>query len=281
MNPRRLFLTLLASLGLLPLRSFAKGMPGVLLAQDYTPGTDPRAYLVSEKLDGVRALWDGKALRFRGGGVIAAPAWFIAKLPATPLDGELWLSRGKFDALSGIVRQTQPEDAQWQRVSYQVFELPAGSGRFDERSQQLRNLVQQTNWPQLQWVAQFKVADAAALQARLKQVVAQGGEGLMLHRADAPVTVGRSAVLLKLKPISDAEATVVAHLPGKGKYAGQLGALKVQSSEGLVFNIGTGLTDAQRQNPPPVGSTITYTYRDKTPSGKPRFASFLRMHSTP
>jgi DNA ligase 1 len=265
-----LLLSLLA-----PLPSLAK-KTGALLAQDYKPGIDPSLYLVSEKLDGVRALWDGKSLKFRSGQAIAAPAWFTAKLPATPLDGELWLARGKFDELSGIVRKQQAADAEWQRVQYMVFELPAGDGTFAQRSQKLQALVKQTNWPQLQWVEQFKIADEKALQAKLKQITAQGGEGLMLHLASAPVTQGRSAVLLKLKPVSDAEGIVMAHIPGKGKFAGMLGALQVKTEDGQTVKIGTGFSDEQRKNPPAIGSTITYTYRDKTPSGKPRFASFLR-----
>jgi DNA ligase 1 len=260
---------------LTPLTALAKGS-SALLAQDYKPGIDPSLYLVSEKLDGVRALWDGKSLKFRSGQAIAAPTWFTAKLPATPLDGELWLARGKFDELSGIVRKQQAVDAQWQRVQYMVFELPAGDGTFAQRSQKLQALVKQTNWPQLQRIEQFKMADEKALQAKLKQITAQGGEGLMLHLASAPVTQGRSSVLLKLKPVSDAEGVVMAHIPGKGKFAGMLGALQIKTEDGQTVKIGTGFSDEQRKNPPAIGSTITYTYRDKTPSGKPRFASFLR-----
>jgi DNA ligase 1 len=107
-------------------------------------------------------------------------------------------------------------------------------------------------------------------------VVANGGEGLMLHRADALYVTGRSDALLKLKPLFDAEATVVAHTPGRGKYKGKLGALIVETPEGLRFKLGTGFSDAQRENPPKIGSLVTYTYRDKTPKGKPKFASFLR-----
>jgi DNA ligase 1 len=260
---------------LAPFTSFANSK-GALLAQAYKAGIDPSLYLVSEKLDGVRALWDGKSLRFRSGQTIAAPAWFVAKLPTTPLDGELWLARSKFDELSGIVRKQQPIDAEWQRVQYMVFELPAGDGTFAQRSQKLQALVKQTNWPQLQWIEQFKIADEKALQTKLKQITAQGGEGFMLHLASAAVTQGRSSVLLKLKPVSDAEGIVIAHIPGKGKFAGMLGALQIKTEDGQTVKIGTGFSDEQRKNPPAIGSTITYTYRDKTPSGKPRFASFLR-----
>jgi DNA ligase 1 len=262
---------------LTPWPLFAKSTQGVLLAQDYSLGTDVSQYLISEKLDGVRALWDGKVLRFRSGQQIAAPAWFTAKLPATPLDGELWLARGKFDLLSGIVRKAQPIDAEWSQVKYMVFELPSGSGTFAQRSEELRAVVQKANWPQLQWIEQFKLQNDKALQDKLKQITSQGGEGLMLHKADAPVTVGRSPVLLKLKPVSDAEGIVTAHIPGKGKYQGMLGALQIKTEDGHTVKIGTGFTDEQRANPPAIGSTITYSYRDKTPSGKPRFASFLRV----
>jgi DNA ligase 1 len=270
-NRRRLLILSLFA----PLPTLAKNS-GALLAQDYKPGVAPSLYLISEKLDGVRALWDGKSLKFRSGQAISAPAWFTAKLPATPLDGELWLARGKFDELSGIVRKLQAVDDEWQRVKYMVFELPAGDGTFEQRSQKLQALVKQVSWPPLQWIEQFKLADEKALQAKLKQITSQGGEGLMLHLASAPITQGRSSVLLKLKPVSDAEGKVTAHIPGKGKYAGMLGALQIKTEDGQIVKIGTGFSEAQRRSPPAIGSTITYTYRDKTPSGKPRFASFLR-----
>jgi DNA ligase 1 len=253
------------------------GLP-VLLAHNAPKDIDPTGYLVSEKLDGVRALWDGSVLRFRGGRSIAAPAWFTSKLPATPLDGELWLARGQFDVLSGTVRKAQPLDAEWQQVKYMVFELPQGSGTFAQRAAQLQNLVQAAAWPALQAVEHYAVANPAALQAKLKSITSAGGEGLMLHLASAPVTTGRSGVLLKLKAVQDAEATVVGHVAGKGKYAGMVGALEVRAVNGQRFKLGSGLSDADRRKPPVIGSVVTYTYRDTTPSGKPRFASFLRVY---
>ena len=277
---RRSFIaTLLASPFTFAKTTPAKNSIDVLLAQDYKSGVDVSQYLVSEKLDGVRALWDGKTLRFRSGQPISAPAWFTAKLPATPLDGELWLARGKFDQLSGIVRKEQPVNSEWQSVKYMVFELPAGSGTFAQRSVELKALVQKANLPALIWIEQFKLTSEKALQAKLKEIISQGGEGLMLHKADAPVTTGRSPVLLKLKPVSDAEGIVLAHIPGKGKYQGMLGALQIKTEDGITVNIGTGFTDEQRNNPPAIGSTITYSYRDKTPNGKPRFASFMRVRA--
>lgn len=258
--------------------------PALLLANVLGPHVDVTQYLVSEKFDGVRAVWDGKTLRFRSGRDVPAPAWWLAKLPATPLDGELWLARGKFDELSGIVRTSPAVDSDWRRVNYLIFELPdeAGAlGTFEQRYSRIREVVAKAQWASLQVVEQTRVADRAELKRRLDRVVKAGGEGLMLHLANAPYVTGRSDVLLKLKPLLDTEATVVRHIPGKGRNAGRLGALEVRTRDGIVFRLGTGFSDAQRDNPPPVGSLVTYTYRDVTPSGKPRFASFLRVRDDP
>jgi len=251
--------------------------PPVLLANELRPEIDPANYLISEKFDGVRAIWDGKSLRFRSGRSVHAPAWFVGKLPAQALDGELWLARGRFDALSGIVRKTEPQDAEWRQIKYLIFELPEAPGTFAHRAQRIREVVAKTQWAQLIAVEQFRVADRAVLKRKLDEVVRGGGEGLMLHLADAAYVTGRSDVLLKLKPLQDTEAVVIEHLPGKGKYQGMLGALRVQMPDGKKFMIGTGFTDAARQHPPSVGTTITYTYRGFSKTGLPRFASYLRV----
>lgn len=247
------------------------------LAQEAAPGLDPTGWLVSEKLDGVRAFWDGTRLRFRSGGVIAAPAWFLAQLPRTPLDGELWMGRGRFEAISAAVRRAEPRDAEWQALRYGLFELPGGAGTFAERAARLSTLAAEAGAGPLWAVPQQRLASAAALQQRLDEVVAGGGEGLVLHRADAPWLTGRTSALLKLKPLADAEAVVVGHLPGRGRHAGRLGALQVRDEQGRHFALGTGFSDTQRDAPPALGSTVTYTYRGRTEAGLPRFASFLRV----
>jgi DNA ligase-1 len=251
--------------------------PPVLLAHNAPPQVDPAPYLVSEKYDGVRALWDGRTLRFRSGRLVPAPGWFTAALPATPLDGELWLARGRFDELSGVVRRREPVDAQWREVHYMLFELPQAAVPFAERAERLRRIVATVPNAALHAVMQRRVPDRRALQRLFDDVVRGGGEGLMLHRADAAYVTGRSDALLKLKPLADAEAVVVARLPGHGKYAGMMGALLLQTPSGLRFKLGTGFSDAERAAPPAIGSTVTYAYRSLTPQGVPRFASFIRV----
>jgi DNA ligase-1 len=248
-------------------------------AKLWQAGHDPSGYWVSEKLDGVRAFWDGRSLRFRSGLPIAAPDWWTAGLPMTPLDGELWLGRGRFDELSGIVRRHEPQEEGWRGVRYMVFDLPGAQGSFAQRTQRIADLVTQASQPWLQAVVQTQVPDAQALQIKLQQAVKDGGEGLVLHRANALWSPGRSDALLKFKLTPDDEARVVGHLPGKGRHSGHLGALLLEMPDGNRFALGTGFTDALRADPPPVGTVVTYRYRDRTPNGLPRFASFLRVHN--
>ncbi|MDR0379508.1 MAG: DNA ligase [Candidatus Accumulibacter sp.] len=253
--------------------------PPLLLAETIDKDTDVSLYLVSEKLDGVRAFWDGRLLRTRSGKVFNAPLWFVEKFPARPLDGELWAGRGHFERLSGVVRKEKPVDAEWREVRYMIFELPDAPGDFRERARLIRRIVDETAVPWLRAVEQVEVKDRKALDQMLADVVHAGGEGLMLHRADAPYSTGRSHDLLKMKPIYDAEAQVIGYVPGKGKYEGMLGALRVRTEEGIEFNLGNGLSDAMRREPPSIGTIITYRYRGLTRRGVPRFASYHRVHS--
>lgn len=265
----------------LPVIAVAAEPPAILLAEVYRNQVDVAKYLVSEKLDGVRAIWDGRNLRFRSGKEINAPRWFIEGLPKQALDGELWIGRGSFERLSGIVRREVPDDGEWRQVRYMIFELPGAAGTFGERAEAMRQIARQANVAWLREIEQLSVVDRNSLQKRFKEVVKAGGEGLMLHRADATYETGRSDTLLKMKPWEDAEAVVIGHLPGKGKYEGVTGALRLRTADGRDFAVGTGFTDAQRQSPPALGATVTYRYRDLTNSGLPRFASFLRVREEP
>ncbi len=283
---RRRYLTWLSLASLSPLNpllplatpaAWAADAPALLLANVYRPGMPLADYWVSEKYDGVRGYWDGRTLRTRGGETVAAPAWFTAGWPATPMDGELWAGRGRFAHAQSTTRQQQPDDAAWRQMRFMVFDLPAHGGVFDERLIALKALIAsiEQNW--VQAVPQQRVATDAALQALLQRTVRAGGEGLMLHKGSSMYRSGRSDDLIKLKTHDDAEALVVGHLPGKGKHAGRLGALLVEMPTGQRFKLGAGLTDAERDHPPPLGSWVTYRYRGVHDGGLPRFASFVRV----
>ena len=265
---------------LLPLSTpaaWAADAPALLLANVYRPGMPLADYWVSEKYDGVRGYWDGHTLRTRGGETVVAPAWFTAGWPATPMDGELWAGRGRFAHAQSTTRQQQPDDAAWRQMRFMVFDLPSQGGVFDERLIALKALAASIQQPWVQAVPQQRVATDAALQALLQRTVRAGGEGLMLHKGSSLYRSGRSDDLIKLKIHEDTEALVVGHLPGKGKHAGRLGALLVEMPTGQRFRLGAGLSDADRANPPPIGSWVTYRFRGTHEGGLPRFASFVRV----
>ena len=251
--------------------------PSLMLADVYRPGMSLHDYWVSEKYDGVRGYWDGKQLWTRGGERIVAPAWFTAPLPKQPLDGELWVGRGQFARAVSTVRSQTPNDIAWREMHFMVFDLPAQGGDFTTRLAVLRRLLPITDAPWVVAVPQERATTHAALQALLDKTVKMGGEGLMLHRGSSPYRGERNSDLLKVKPYEDAEARVVEHVPGKGKHSGRLGALVVETADGKRFKLGTGLTDAERENPPAVGSWVTYRYNGTTAKGLPRFARFMRV----
>lgn len=247
------------------------------LANSYRPGVDVQAYWVSEKYDGIRGYWDGQRLRSRQGLPIQAPAWFTAGWPAQAMDGELWAGRGQFAAVQSTVALGAADEVGWRNIRYMVFDLPEHPGQFVARQQALGRVVQGMQQPWVQHVAQWQVASHAELMAQLEQYSHAGAEGLMLRRANSPYRGGRSDDLLKLKTFEDAEAIVIAHLPGQGKYSGMTGALLVQMPNGQRFKLGSGLSDAERRQPPAIGSTVTYRYNGLHPSGLPRFARYWRQ----
>ncbi len=272
------------TIGCLPWAGDAQGIeqplpqPPLALANAYEEGAvELGEYWVSEKLDGVRAYWNGTQLLTRGGNEIRTPEWFVAGWPREPLDGELWIGRRQFETLTATVRDRTPSGEAWRRVRYLVFDLPAHPGRFEERLSVLQNLIAESALAWLQAVPHWRVRHDADLTAQLQRLTADGAEGLMLRRASSFYRAERSDDLLKVKVFDDAEGRVVGHVPGQGKYRGMLGALELQTSQGVTFRIGTGLTDEQRRNPPALGSLVTFRYRGLTAHGIPRFASFLRV----
>lgn len=252
----------------------------VQLAQIYE-AQDIKNYLVSKKFDGFRAIWKNKQLTTRNGNPINAPHWFIAELPDVWLDGELWYALGEFEFVASTVTKIVPEDAQWRRITYRVFDAPNYCEPFATRVKHYTALLAGANIPHVKAVEQLILSNNNALVNMLNTYTAKGGEGLMLHKSDALFANGRSGNLLKLKKYMDAEATVMQHLAGKGKYERVMGSLLVshinETGNQVVFKIGTGFSDAQRANPPKVGESVTFAYHGYTKRGIPRFASFMRV----
>lgn len=239
----------------------------------------PNAYFVSEKLDGMRAYWSGTKLISRSGKLIAAPKWFIEALPTVAIEGELWLDRGKFEKLISITSKQAPIDKEWQQVKFMLFDLPASDKHFEQRLHDLSRLIEEINKPFIQLIPHFSFNNVYEIESYLKNTLSHGGEGIMLHLANSTYQPGRQKAILKVKPYYDAEATVIDHVAGAGKFKGVMGALLVKNKQGKTFKIGTGFSLSERRDPPKFGQLITYKYYGLTSTGKPKFASFLRVRN--
>ena len=268
-------ITIILWLALLLLPLNAHGLE-IMLPQVYTDGIDVSGWLMSEKLDGVRGYWDGQYLLSKNGNRLHPPAAFTSNLPPFPLEGELWGGRETFEKTVSIVKRQQPHDG-WLELQFALFDVPLAEGGF------LRRLQKATDWFEEHpsrfafVIGQQPIGDVDELKAELKRVEALGGEGLIVRKPDALYTTGRSREILKVKSYLDTEAVVIAHIQGKGRNRGRMGALLVELPDATQFKIGTGFSDGQRENPPPVGSTITFKYYGLYASGIPKFPSFLRI----
>jgi DNA ligase 1 len=238
----------------------------VMLAKTYKD-EDPSGHWMSEKLDGVRAVWNGTELRSRADKVFYAPERFIKDLPKdTILDGELWIGRGEFQNTVGVVRRHEDP---WTDVIFMIFDI-IDEGTFEERQTELDSLalpkhckiVEQTLCRDLEHFNEFK-----------QKILDGGGEGTMLRAPDSPYVGKRSSHLLKVKEFISDEALVMEYQPGKGKHEGRLGAL-ICEFEGKQFKVGTGFSDEERENPPAIGSKVTFTYFEKTKAGIPRHPAY-------
>ena len=256
----------------------ASAEPPVLLAESWDNAQDLSGWWMSEKLDGVRAYWDGKQFLSRQGNLYHAPDWFVEGLPEVPLDGELWLDRKAFQKTVSIVRRQDKSD-HWKTIRFVVFDAPAAAKTFEDRVTFLKEESGGWRNKQVEILEHTLCKDVEHLRNELQRVEALGGEGLMLRQPASVYVAGRSMTLLKVKTFHDAEAEVIGHEPGKGRHQGRLGALSVRLSNGKVFSVGTGFSDKQRESPPPVGALITFRYQELSDAGIPRFPSYVGVRS--
>lgn len=256
----------------------------VLLAKTYDLSIDPTGMWVSEKINGVRAHWDGKQLLTRNGNVIRAPHWFTKSLlPTIPVDGELFLSRANNGLERVVSIMSDPNDNGWKDLSYIVFDIPMPeAGPVEERWNALQKLVKFIDEPHIQFLPQTLCTGREQLEKLLDLVIAQGGEGCMLRKAKSRYENKRSGTLLKCKRYHDDEAIVIGYqeseinTEGKAHLLGSMGALFCKSDRfPAEFKVGTGFSDAVRLNPPKIGSKITYKYLHTTAKGVPYAPVFV------
>ena len=248
----------------------------VLLAHVWSDEHDPKGWWMSEKLDGVRAYWDGKQFLSRKNNIFYAPDWFTAGLPKHALDGELWIDRQQFDRTSGIVRR-QDKPVEWKEVKYLVFDAPDAKGPFEDRMKFLQDTQGKWKGNYAGFHAHTICKGFDHLFDELDVVMALGGEGLMLRKPGSQYERTRSTTLLKVKKFLDAEAIVLGYEAGLGRHKGRVGALTARLGNGKEFRVGTGLKDKEREAPPAVGSIINVKYQELTKDGIPRFPVYVGL----
>ncbi|EOH0513769.1 DNA ligase [Vibrio fluvialis] len=277
----QLKLTLIAAALLTTQHSAALANPlafvPVAQANEYHDDINIYEYWQSEKLDGIRAIWNGKQLLTRNGNPIYAPRWFTDPLPDYALEGELWAGRGHFALVQQTVLDHTPSDEAWRKIDFMLFDMPDAAGDYTKRYYNLIHVVDSASSKHIKYIEHTPVLSEQELLRYLDTLVNENGEGIMLRKVTARYQAGRSNDLLKLKKHQDAEARVVGYKIGNGKYKGLMGSVLVRTDEGTEFYVGTGFSDEQRLNPPEIGSLITYRYNGLTAEGKPRFARFVRV----
>lgn len=248
----------------------------LMLAKSWNNSIDPTGWWMSEKFDGMRGYWNGKQMLTRTGKPVSLPVDWYSLLPDFTLDGELWLGRGKFAETMAIVGDRKPGPG-WADITYLVFDAPSISGTFEQRLAKIDQWLSEKQPRQIRLVEQIRCQNHAHLQRFVDRIEEKDGEGAMLRAAGSLYQAGRSPDLLKVKRFDDTEAKVIAYNPGKGKYHGLTGSLRMQLPNGIQFSLGSGLSDAERRSPPPIGSIVTFKHHGWTSGSKPRFPVFWRV----
>jgi len=249
--------------------------PDLQKAKPYTGNENVTGWFMSEKLDGIRGYWTGTTLVTRKGKPIVAPAWFTRSFPPFELDGELWRSRGDFAFVQRTVMDNTPSE-DWRQITYNIFEVPNAPGDFSTRLAKARQWFNNHPDAPARIIPQVPCKTRHHLERFMADIKENGGEGLIVKDPELSYHTGRSAHVLKVKYASDMEGTVVGINGGKGKYEGMMGSLRLRLDNGVEFNLGTGFTDEARKKPPRKGAVVTFRYHGLTPTGKPRFASYMR-----
>ncbi|WP_320040252.1 DNA ligase [uncultured Desulfobacter sp.] len=252
--------------------------PHLQKARSYTGNEDITGWVMSEKLDGIRGYWDGSRLLTRKGLPLHPPPWFIENFPTFELDGELWSKQGEFEFIQSVVLDANPGPG-WEKINYHIFEAPNQKGTFLQRLDRTKQWFALHPNAHVRVIPQTLVQDRFYLNRFVIDVESRGGEGVILKNPNMPYHTGRSEHVLKVKKARDMEGLVIGINKGKGKYEKAMGSLTLKLENGVIFKLGTGFSDMVRNNPPAVGTTVTFKYHGFSINGVPKFASFLRVRA--
>lgn len=252
-------------------------VPKLFSLKVYRNDLNVTGWVMSEKLDGVRAYWDGNQLISRSGRVLSPPQSFTQGFPSFALDGEIWSRRGEFEHIASIVN-TKENKAGWDELTYNIFEVPHQKGGLLQRLNVLEAYLHLHTAEKLHILNQIIVNDDEDVRSFFEKVIARGGEGIVLRDPNEAYYTGRTSSALKYKSFTDAECMVTAVIEGKGKFSGQLGAVKCDY-QGKIIKIGSGFTSEQRKRSFETGTVVSFKYYGLTHLGNPKYPVFLRVRT--
>jgi DNA ligase-1 len=217
------------------------------LLDDYC-GQTVEGWLASEKIDGIRALWNGSEFISRNGVVFAVPDWFKAGMPDCPLDGELFAG-----SLGLTVSATQA--GRWHEVTFYAFDAPSG----DEFAGRVAKLATMPLPPHCRAVRHWSTDTIGAIR-KADEIASTGGEGLVVRNPASRYIAGRTSDALKIKPTRSAEM-IVHGFHGKGIVGDWCGVTVALNTAAKVE----------------LGDRVTFAFSGVHDSGIPRCPSFVAV----
>jgi DNA ligase-1 len=249
---------------------------------------DVVGWSVSEKLDGVRALWCPEREGFfsRSNKPLHVPPSWIEMMQdvGERLDGEFFLDRGEFQACVSAVRKKAPTDADFRGIRYVVFDCITEGNHNKRLAAAIAALLDadiDIKGTGKVWVLKhYTVQDMDTIDQMYRTVTKKGGEGLMFRNPAAGYEMKRTGNLLKWKPSIDGTAIVTGMVEGEGKHVGRMGKLVcIDDENGACFGCGTGFSDAERQEwwdgGDPKGVSIRWRAMERTKDGVPRHPVYI------
>lgn len=149
-------------------------------------------WYMSEKLDGIRAYWNGKELISKNGNKIHAPDWFIKSFPKFKLDGELWTKRDDFENIQSIVLDKKPSE-DWNKITYNIFEVPNQEGDFLKRLEKLKVWLSFNSNKYIKIIPQYKCKNKNHLDLYLEELLNKKAEGIIIKNPNLDYFTGRSS----------------------------------------------------------------------------------------
>jgi DNA ligase 1 len=218
-----------------------------LLLSDYY-GQTVEGWLASEKIDGIRALWNGSEFISRNGVVFNVPDWFKVGMPDCALDGEFFAG-----SLGLTISATQA--GRWQEVTFHAFDAPSGA-KFSDRVAKLATMALPSHCE----VVRHWLTDTLGAIRKADEIASNGGEGLVVRNPASGYVAGRCKDALKIKPTRSAEMIVHGY-HGKGI---------IGDWRGVTVKLNTG-------EKVELGDRVTFAFSGVTDNGIPRCPSFVAI----